>query len=128
MRALCFGAHLIYPCDGTDFFLRLGAPYGLAQMQFIFENHTLDTERRELLRGGSEQIPLQPQVFDLLVHLIENRGRVVTKDDLIELVWGGRIVSDSALTSRINAARAAVDDDGKTQKFIRTMPRKGFRF
>ena len=97
-------------------------------MQFVFENHMLDTERRELLRGGSEQIPLQPQVFDLLVHLIENRGRVVTKDDLIELVWGGRIVSDSALTSRINAARAAVEDDGKTQKFIRTMPRKGFRF
>src|SRR5262249_12978084 len=72
--------------------------------------------------------PLQPQVFDLLVHLIENRDRVVTKDDLIELVWRGRIVSDSALTSRINAARAAVEDDGKTQKFIRTMPRKGFRF
>src|SRR5215470_10502372 len=87
----------------------------------------LDTERRELRRDGVP-ISLQPQVFDLLVHLIENRDRVVTKDDLIELVWGGRIVSDSALTSRINAARAAVEDDGKTQKFIRTMPRKGFRF
>ena len=96
-------------------------------MQFVFENHMLDTERRELLRDGVP-IALQPQVFDLLVHLIANRDRVVSKDDLIELVWGGRIVSDSALTSRINAARAAVEDSGKAQKFIRTMPRKGFRF
>jgi TolB-like protein/cytochrome c-type biogenesis protein CcmH/NrfG len=96
-------------------------------MQFVFENHILDTERRELLRGGVP-IALQPQVFDVLVHLIANRDRVVSKDDLIELVWGGRIVSDSALTSRINAARAAVEDSGKAQKFIRTMPRKGFRF
>jgi TolB-like protein len=96
-------------------------------VQFVFENHMLDTERRELLRDGVP-IALQPQVFDLLVHLIENRDRVVSKDDLIELVWGGRIVSDSALTSRINAARAAVEDSGKVQKFIRTMPRKGFRF
>jgi TolB-like protein len=96
-------------------------------VQFVFENHTLDTERRELLRDGVP-IALQPQVFDLLVHLIANRDRVVSKDDLIELVWGGRIVSDSALTSRINAARAAVEDSGKAQKFIRTMPRRGFRF
>ena len=96
-------------------------------MQFFFENHTLDTERRELLRGGLP-IALQPQVFDVLVQLIENRNRVVSKGDLIELVWGGRIVSDSALTSSINAARAAIEDSGKAQKFIRTMPRKGFRF
>src|SRR5215831_295238 len=96
-------------------------------MQFVFENHTLDTERRELLRDGMP-VALQPQVFDVLVHLIANRDRVVSKDDLIELVWGGRIVSDSALTSRINAARSAVEDSGKAQKFIRTMPRKGFRF
>jgi len=96
-------------------------------VQFVFENHTLDTDRRELLRDGI-QVDLQPQVFDLLVHLIANRDRVLSKDDLIELVWGGRAVSDSALTSRINAARAAVEDSGKAQKFIRTMPRKGFRF
>ncbi len=96
-------------------------------MQFLFENHVLDIERRELLRGGAH-VALQPQVFDLLVHLIENRDRVVSKDDLISLVWGGRIVSDSALTSRINAARTAVDDTGKDQRLIRTIPRKGFRF
>ena len=62
-------------------------------MQFCFDNHTLDTERRELLRGG-DPVALQPQVFDLLVHLVQNRDRVVSKDDLIALVWGGRIVSE----------------------------------
>ena len=96
-------------------------------MQFCFDNHTLDTERRELLRGG-DPVALQPQVFDLLVHLVQNRDRVVSKDDLIALVWGGRIVSDSTLTSRINAARTAVDDSGKDQRLIRTIARKGLRF
>jgi DNA-binding winged helix-turn-helix (wHTH) protein len=75
-------------------------------MQFLFENHTLDTDRREL-RRGSERIAVEPQVFDLLVYLAETRDRVVSKDDLIASVWGGRIVSDSTLTSRINAARRA---------------------
>jgi DNA-binding winged helix-turn-helix (wHTH) protein len=87
----------------------------------------LDTERRELLRGG-DAVALQPQVFDLLVHLVQNRDRVVSKDDLIALVWGGRIVSDSTLTSRINAVRTAVGDSGKDQRLIRTIPRKGLRF
>jgi len=96
-------------------------------VRFIFENHTLDTERRELLRGGLP-VALQPQVFDVLIHLIGNRDRVVTRDDLISGVWGGRIVSDSTLTSRINAAREAVGDSGKTQRLIRTISRKGFRF
>ena len=96
-------------------------------MQFCFDNHTLDTERRELLRGG-EPVALQPQVFDLLVHLVQNRARVLSKDDLIAMVWGGRIVSDSTLTSRINAARTAVGDSGKQQRLIRTVPRKGVRF
>jgi pimeloyl-ACP methyl ester carboxylesterase/DNA-binding winged helix-turn-helix (wHTH) protein len=71
---------------------------------------------------------LEPQVFDLLVHLIRNRDRVVSKDDLIGSVWGGRIVSDSTLTSRINAARKAVGDSGEAQQVIRTIARKGFRF
>ena len=96
-------------------------------MQFVFDNQTLDIERRELLRGG-HRIAVQPQVFDLLVHLVQNRDRVVSKDDLIALVWGGRIVSDSTLTSRINAVRTAVGDSGKSQKLIRTIPRKGVRF
>ncbi|WP_407176262.1 winged helix-turn-helix domain-containing tetratricopeptide repeat protein [Bradyrhizobium sp. STM 3562] len=96
-------------------------------MQFVFEDHVLDIDRRELLRGGVH-IAVQPQVFDLLTHLIENRDRVVTKEDLISLVWAGRTVSDSTLTSRINAARTAVGDSGKAQRLIRTVARKGFRF
>ena len=96
-------------------------------MQFIFENHTLDAGRRELLRDG-HPVALQPQVFDVLIYLIENRHRVVSRDDLIAGVWGGRIVSDSTLTSRINAAREAVADNGAAQRLIRTIPRKGFRF
>ena len=96
-------------------------------MKFSFHNHLLDTDLRELQRGG-EPIAMQPQVFDLLAHLLRNRDRVVSKDDLIELVWGGRIVSDSTLDSRINAARNAIGDSGKDQRLIRTIPRKGLRF
>ena len=96
-------------------------------MELLFSGHTLDIDRREL-RRGLEAIAVEPQVFDLLVHLIENRDRVVSKNDLIAAVWGGRIVSDSTLTSRINATRKAVGDNGKEQKLIRTIARKGFRF
>ena len=96
-------------------------------MQFHFSDHVLDVDLRELTRGG-ESVAVEPQVFDLLVHLIENRDHVVTKDDLIETVWDGRIVSESTLTSRINAARRAVGDSGKDQTMIRTLARKGFRF
>lgn len=96
-------------------------------MQFLFANHSLDTDRRELSRG-SERIAVEPQVFDLLVYLVQNRDRVVSKDDLIASVWGGRIVSDSTLTSRINAARKAVGDSGENQTLIRTIARKGLRF
>ncbi len=71
---------------------------------------------------------VEPQVFDLLVLLIENRDRVLSKDDLIASVWGGRAVSDSTLTSRINAARKAIGDSGEEQKLIRTIARKGIRF
>ncbi len=71
---------------------------------------------------------MEPQVFDLLVYLVENRDRVVSKDDLFASIWGGRIVSDSTLTSRINATRKAVGDSGDEQKLIRTIARKGFRF
>src|SRR6266702_6678505 len=96
-------------------------------MKFLFDNHALDTDRREL-RRGSERIAVEPQVFDLLVYLVQNCDRVVSKDDLIASVWHGRIVSDSTLTSRINAARKAVGDSGEDQKLIRTVVRKGLRF
>jgi TolB-like protein/Flp pilus assembly protein TadD len=94
---------------------------------FRFGDHVLDVERREL-RRGAEPVALEPQVFDLLVYLVRNRGRVVSKDDLIDSVWGGRIVSDSALTTRLNAARKAVNDSGAAQRVIRTVHRKGIRF
>src|ERR1700761_1570334 len=87
----------------------------------------MDTGQRELRRDG-RAIPLQPQVFDLLEYLIRHRDRVVTKEDLIAAVWGGRIVSESALTTRINAARTALGDSGEMQRLIKTLPRKGIRF
>jgi TolB-like protein/cytochrome c-type biogenesis protein CcmH/NrfG len=96
-------------------------------MKFLFSDHILDTDRRELFRGA-DGVSIEPQVFDLLVHLMENHDRVVSKDDLIAAVWDGRIVSESTLTSRINAARKAVGDSGRDQKLIRTISRKGFRF
>lgn len=96
-------------------------------MRFLFDNHSVDVVRRELSRGG-EPVPLEPQVFDLLVYLLQNRNRVTSKDDLIANVWGGRVVSDSTLHSRINAARKAIGDNGRDQKLIRTMARKGIRF
>ena len=94
---------------------------------FLFDNFALDCERREL-RADGMAVPVEPQVFDLLVYLVENRDRVVSKDDLIASVWGGRIVSESTLTSRINATRKAIGDSGKDQRLIRTSARKGFRF
>ena len=96
-------------------------------MQFRFEDHVLDADRREL-RRGSGLIALEPQVFDLLVYLIRNRDRVVSMGDLIAGVWGGRKVSNSTVTSRINAARKAVGDSGEEQRLIRTAARKGIRF
>jgi TolB-like protein/Flp pilus assembly protein TadD len=94
---------------------------------FRFGNHVLDIERREL-RRGTAPVALEPQVFDLLVYLVRNRGRIVSKDDLIQNVWDGRAVSDSALTTRLNAARKAVNDTGSAQSVIRTVHRKGMRF
>lgn len=96
-------------------------------MNLRFGDCEIDVERREL-RRAFVPVHVEPQVFDLLVYLVENRTRVISKDDLIASVWGGRIVSDSTLTSRINAARKAIGDSGDTQHFIRTVARKGLRF
>src|SRR5262244_3160167 len=96
-------------------------------MVLAFGDHRLDIERREL-RRGTELIDLEPKVFDLLAFLVQHRDRVVSKDDLLQGVWGGRIVSESALTTRINAVRRALGDDGAAQRLVRTFTRKGIRF
>lgn len=96
-------------------------------MIYIFDNYTLDGNKREL-RDREVVIQLQPQVFDLLEFLLRNRDRVVSKDEMLAAVWGGRIVSESTLASRINAARSAIGDNGQDQRLIRTFLRKGARF
>jgi len=94
---------------------------------YRFGQFTLDVGRRELCRGG-DLVAVEPQVFDLLRVLIAGRDRVVSRDELLEAVWNGRIVSEATLSSRINAARAAIGDSGARQALIKTLPRKGFRF
>jgi TolB-like protein/Tfp pilus assembly protein PilF len=96
-------------------------------LRYLFEEYAFDTDRRELHRGA-DVVSVAPQVFDLLDYLIRNRERVVSKDDLINAIWNGRIVSDAALTTRLNAARSAIGDSGEEQRLIKTLPRKGFRF
>jgi TolB-like protein/DNA-binding winged helix-turn-helix (wHTH) protein len=94
---------------------------------YRFEAYALDADRYEL-RRGSDLVPVEPQVLDVLLHLVRNRGRLVSRDDLIADVWDGRIVSESTLTSRVCAARHAIGDDGEQQRLIRTLPHKGYRF
>jgi TolB-like protein len=96
-------------------------------MPFVFSDCRLDPDRRELTRGA-KTVAIGPQVFDLLLHLVQNRERVVSKDQLLDAVWDGRIVSDSTLTSHINALRKAIGDSGAEQRLIRTVARRGFRF
>ncbi len=96
-------------------------------MRLLFGNCALDVKRRELRRAG-EVVHVEPQVFDLLLHLVENRHQVVSKEELLAAVWDNRTISDSALSTRINAARQAIGDSGNRQQFIQTVPRRGFRF
>jgi len=102
-------------------------PHRDTHLLYLFEDYALDTDRRELRRGRAP-VPVEPKVFDLLTYLIANRERVVSKDDLLAAVWDGRIVSESALATRINAARCAVGDSGDAQRLIKTILRKGIRF
>jgi len=96
-------------------------------LRYFFDSYVLDLDRREL-RRAADLVAVEPKVFDLLEYLIRNRERVVTRDDLIESIWEGRIVSESALSTRINAARTAIGDSGAEQRLIKTLPRKGIRF
>lgn len=96
-------------------------------MKYQFGRYEIDTDNY-LISVGGEELPVEPQVFGVLACLVENHDRVVSKDNLINEVWGGRIVSDTTITSRINKARKAVGDDGQKQAVIKTFPRRGFRF
>lgn len=96
-------------------------------MPYLFEDFALDGDRREL-RRGDDLISVEPQVFDLLQYLVRNRDRVVSRDDLVDAVWQGRIVSDATLASRVNALRSALRDNGEEQRLVRTILRRGFRF
>ena len=96
-------------------------------VRYLFEDCVLDTDRRELHRR-SALVAVEPQVFDLLVHLMQHRDRVVTRDDLLAAIWHRRIVSESTLANRINAARGAIGDSGHEQRLIKTLPRRGVRF
>jgi TolB-like protein len=98
-----------------------------AEMRYRFENCLLDTDLCELRRDGVLR-PIEPQVFDLLEYLIRNREHVVSRDDIFKAVWHGRLVSDGALSTRVNAARHAIADTGVEQRLIRTVRGKGFRF
>lgn len=96
-------------------------------MRYVFGEFSIDSDRRELCRNGTA-VHVEPQVFDVILLLVRNRDRVVSKDDLIANVWGGRVVSESTLSNRINAARRALGDSGEQQIFIRTVARRGIRF
>ena len=96
-------------------------------MRYQSENFTLDTDDYRLTRNGVNH-PVEPQVFDLLVYLINHRNRVVTRDELLEHLWKGRIVSDSAINARLKEARKAVGDSGRQQRVIKTLHRRGYQF
>ena len=107
--------------------LRRGADAWDDAVRFEFSGFSIDSETAELRRGGAV-VAIEPQVFDVLFYLIKNRDRVVSQDELVEVIWSGRAISPSALTSRINAARTAIGDSGAAQALIKTLPRKGYRF
>ena len=107
--------------------MRARARLGDGDVRFIFGDYVLDPGRRELTARG-QTVAIGPKVFDLLLHLVANRDRVTGKDELLQAVWAGRIVSESTITSHINAVRKAIGDSGEAQRLVRTVARKGFRF
>lgn len=96
-------------------------------MKFIFDNFKLDTEIAALM-AGDEEVALEPRAYNLLVFLVENRTRLVTKQEIIDAVWGGRFTSDAALTTCLKSLRGGLKDDGNQQRYIKTLRGKGFRF
>ena len=100
---------------------------GKLTLPFVFEDYVLDDKRRELTLRG-QVVAVGPQVFDLLLLFVNNPDRVISKDELLKAVWNGRIVSESTITSHINAVRKAIGDTGEEQRLVRTVARKGYRF
>ena len=96
-------------------------------MIYRFDSFVLDTDRYEL-RKGNESVPLEPQVFALISYLVSNPERMISREEFIEKVWNGRVVSDAAISSRIKKARKALGDDGRAQRLIHTVHGQGFRF
>src|SRR3954464_6674355 len=96
-------------------------------MKYRFSEFEIDLNHQELRQRG-EPVHIEPQVFDLIVHLVRNSDRIVSKDELFEKIWNGRIVSEATLSSRINAARRVLGDNGNDQALIRTTHKRGFRF
>ncbi len=96
------------------------------QMRYSFSNCILDIDRHHLIRDG-EHVKIEPQVFDLLHLLVRNAGALVTRDQIIDEIWGGRIVSESSISARTNAVRKAVGDSGKEQDIVKTIPRRGLQ-
>jgi pimeloyl-ACP methyl ester carboxylesterase/DNA-binding winged helix-turn-helix (wHTH) protein len=94
---------------------------------YVFGDCEVDLARFEL-RSGGDVVHVEPQVFDVLAYLVRNRGRVVSKVELLEQVWGDRFVSESALASRMMAVRRAIGDDGGTQHVVRTVRGRGYQF
>jgi hypothetical protein len=81
-------------------------------LKFRFSDFDIDVARHEL-RQGEELVQIEPQVFSLLVHLVQNRHRVVSKNEIIDVIWQGRVVSEAAISSRVSAARRAIGEDGQ---------------
>ena len=96
-------------------------------MEYRFSDFEIDLGQQELRREGVS-VHIEPQVFDVIVHLVRNHDRVVSKDELIDTVWNGRVISEAAFSSRINGARRVLGDNGTDQILIRTLHRRGFRF
>ena len=96
-------------------------------MRYVFDTFVIDAAAREVTAGGA-RVPIEPKVLDVILHLIERRDRMVTKDELVEAVWQGRFISDAAISTAVSAARRALNDDGREQRYLRTVHGRGFRF
>ena len=96
-------------------------------VRYVSDSFVIDAAKRELVASGTP-VRIEPKVLDLILHLIERRDRMVSKDELVATVWQGRFISDAAISSAVSAARRALGDDGHKQRYLRTIHGRGFRF